>query len=108
VYEEHHPRQHRSRHPERRPRAVTDPDEEGFLALGEGAERYLVEAAAIAAGASRPAHRGPHVRGGGRPACLHGANAVDRALGLEAFASRFGEGDMSPSWCTPKELSAGC
>ena len=72
----------------RRPPA-TNPDEERFLALGEGAARYLVEAAAT--GARRIEARMSQAVA---LASLHSPSAVDDALGLAAFAGRFGEGDI--------------
>ncbi len=59
------------------------------MALGEGAKRYLVEAAA--SGARRiEARMGEAVL----LASLHGTDAVDQALGLAAMAGRFHEGDL--------------
>jgi hypothetical protein len=87
IYDHHYPE--RSAHPlERRPRA-TNPAEERFLALGEGAKRYLIEGAA--AGARRIDAR---MAGAVFLASLHGADAVDQALGLAAMAGRFHEGDL--------------
>ena len=88
IYDEHYPPEHRSRHPQRAPRA-TNPDEERFLALGEGAARYLVEAAAV--GARRIEARMSEAVA---LSALHGAEALDMALGLAAFAGRFAEGDI--------------
>ncbi len=87
LYDHHYPE--RSAHPlERRPQA-TNASEERFLALGEGAKRYLVEAAA--SGARRiEARMGEAVL----LASLHGTDAVDQALGLAAMAGRFHEGDL--------------
>jgi len=87
ISDHHYPE--RSAHPlERRPRA-TNPAEERFLALGEGAQRYLVEAAAVGA-------RRIDTRMGEAVflASLHGTDAVDQALGLAAMAGRFHEGDL--------------
>lgn len=73
---------------ERKPRARTG-DEAAFLALGPGAEAWLIAAAAT--GASR-------VR---RKLCealdlskLHGTDEVERALALCAEAGRFADGDL--------------
>jgi hypothetical protein len=87
IYDHHYPE--RSAHPlERRPRA-TNASEERFLALGEGAKRYLIEGAAT--GARRiEARMGEAVL----LASLHGADVVDQALGLAAIAGRFQEGDL--------------
>ena len=87
IYDHHYPE--RSANPrERRPRA-TNVAEERFLALGEGANRYLIEAAASGA-------RRIEVRMGEAVllASLHGADTVDQALGLAAMAGRFHEGDL--------------
>src|ERR1700678_547195 len=86
LNDEHFPSQAGSGRPVRRPRA-TNPDEERFLALGEGAARYLVEAAAT--GARRIEARMSQAVA---LASLHSPSAVDDALGLAAFAGRFGEG----------------
>jgi hypothetical protein len=59
------------------------------LALGEGAKRYLVEAAA--SGARRIEARMTEAV---LLASLHGAGPVDEALGLAAIAGRFGQGDL--------------
>ena len=73
---------------ERTPRAQTAA-EQAFLAIGDGARSWLVEAAA--AGATR-------VRGKLAEAVtlakLHGPGAVDQALGTAALAGRFGDGDL--------------
>jgi hypothetical protein len=87
ICDHHYPE--RSERPlERRPRA-TNPAEERFLALGEGAKRYLVEAAAVGA-------RRIDTRMGEAVflASLHGTDAIDQALGLAAMAGRFHEGDL--------------
>jgi len=88
ICDEHYPPGTAKGRPVRRPRA-TNPAEERFLALGEGAARYLIEAAA--AGARRIEAR---MSDAVTLASLHGPSAVDRALGLAAFAGRFGEGDI--------------
>jgi transposase len=72
----------------RRPRARNDA-ERAFLALGEGAQRYLVEAAA--SGARRIEARMAEAV---TLASLHGRPRVDAALGLAAMAGRFSEGDL--------------
>lgn len=72
-----------------RPRAQT-PAETDFLALGEGAHRWLIEAAA--AGTSRVRRKMAHAVG---LAAALGAHDVDQALGLAAMAGRFAEGDLA-------------
>jgi hypothetical protein len=76
-------------HPlERRPRATTA-SEAAFLALGDGATLYLVEAAA--AGTRRLERKMAEAV---TLSALHGAEVVDRALGVAAMAGRFAEGDL--------------
>jgi hypothetical protein len=72
----------------RAPRPKND-DEVAFLALGEGARLYLVEAAAV--GARRIETRMAEALS---LSALHGAPVVDRALGVAAMAGRFSEGDL--------------
>ena len=73
---------------ERRPKATNDA-ELAFLALGEGARLWLVEAGA--AGASRIKVK---MAAAVEAARLHGADRVDRALGQGALYGRFAEGDL--------------
>ena len=87
LCEEHYP-ERRSEPRERRPRPSSR-SEEQFLALGEGARRYLIEGAA--AGARRLEARMAEAV---TLASLHGAGPVDEALGLAAMAGRFREGDL--------------
>jgi hypothetical protein len=87
ICEEHYP-ERRGEPRERRPRP-TSPSEERFLALGEGAQRYLIEGAA--AGARRLEARMSEAV---CLAALHGVGPVDEALGLAAMAGRFWEGDL--------------
>jgi hypothetical protein len=87
ICDEHYPE--RSEEPRsRRPKAVSRPEQE-FLALGEGAQRYLVEGAAI--GARRLEARMAEAV---VLASLHGPGAIDEALGLAAMAGRFLDGDL--------------
>jgi transposase len=87
ICDEHYPE--RTREPrERRPRP-TNRSEEQFLALGEGAKRYLVEGAGT--GARRLEARMAEAV---TLAALHGVGPVDEALGLAAMAGRFWEGDL--------------
>ena len=74
---------------ERRPRARSA-SEASFLALGEGAERWLVRAAA--AGAQRLRRKMAEAVD---LAKLHGEGAVDEALRIAADAARFGDGDLA-------------
>jgi transposase len=73
----------------RQPKAA-NPGEEAFLALGEGARLWLVEAAT--AGASRVRVKMAEAV---ELARLHGAERIDWALGQAATFGRFGEGDMA-------------
>lgn len=70
------------------PKARTG-EEAAFLALGEGAHRWLVEAGAV--GAQRVRSKMAEAI---ELAALFGAGALDDALGLAALAGRFGDGDL--------------
>jgi hypothetical protein len=72
----------------RQPRARSQA-EAVFLAIGEGATQWLVEAAA--AGANRIRTKMAEAI---TLAKLHGAETVDRALGTAAAAGRFADGDL--------------
>jgi transposase len=74
---------------ERQPRA-TNPDEAAFLALGEGAKTWLIEAAAL--GARQIEARMADAVGLAR---ITDPARVDEALGLAAVAGRFGPGDLA-------------
>jgi transposase len=74
---------------ERRPRAGTT-DEQAFLAIGSGAERWLITAAA--AGTTKLRRK---VAEAVALAKLHGTEAVDEALAVAADAGRFGDGDLA-------------
>lgn len=63
--------------------------ESAFLAIGEGARQWLVEAAA--SGASRIRTK---IAEAITLAKLHGVEPVDRALGAAAAAGRFADGDL--------------
>jgi transposase len=82
----HHPGGNGPRHP--RPRARTAA-EEAFLNLGEGAARWLTEAAA--AGAQRVRSKMARAV---ELAAVTGPAAVDQALGLAAVTGRFGDDDL--------------
>jgi len=73
----------------RAPRAK-NPAEAEFLALGEGAALWLIEAAA--AGCSRMRAKMAEAVALAR---LHDPTVVDRALGQAATAGRFGHGDLA-------------
>jgi hypothetical protein len=90
IVDEHypnHPGGNLPRPPRIRPRT---PQEVAFLGLGEGAHRWLVEAAAV--GAQRVRSKMAQAV---ELAALLGADTVDHALGLAAIAGRFGDGDLA-------------
>jgi hypothetical protein len=74
---------------ERRPRARSAEERE-FLALGDGAERWLISAAA--AGAHRLRRKMAEAVD---LAKLHGKAEIDRALRVCADAGRFADGDLA-------------
>jgi hypothetical protein len=74
---------------ERRPKARSA-EEQAFLALGEGAEQWLIKAAA--AGTQRVRRKMAEAVD---LAKLHGNADVDRALGTCANAGRFADGDLA-------------
>lgn len=87
ICDDHYPA--RSRDPLHRQPRPTKPSEAAFLALGEGAKLYLVEAAA--AGVRRIEARMAEAVA---LAALHDGAVVDDALGTAAMAGRFAEGDL--------------
>jgi hypothetical protein len=92
IRDEHYPAEHPGRRAlpgERIPRAA-NPAEAAFLQIGDGAKAWLVEAAA--AGASRVRSKMAEAV---TFAKLHGAAAVDQALGTAALAGRFAENDLA-------------
>jgi len=74
---------------ERRPRARTE-EERAFLTLGDGAEAWLIKAAA--AGAGRVRRKMAEAIDLSK---LHGTVEVDRALKACAEVGRFGDGDLA-------------
>jgi Mu transposase-like protein len=92
VRDEHYPAEHPGRRAlpgDRTPRAG-NPTEAAFPAIGDGAKAWLVEAAA--AGASRVRSKMAEAVAFAK---LHGAAAVDQALGTAALAGRFAENDLA-------------
>jgi transposase len=83
----HHPAGNGPRQPRPRPRTAA---EEAFLGLGEGAARWLTEAAA--AGTQRVRSKMARAV---ELAAVTGPPAVDQALGLAAIAGRFGDDDLA-------------
>ena len=89
ICDEHypgHPGGNGPRQPRPRPRTAA---EEAFLSLGEGADRWLTEAAA--AGAQRIRSKMARAV---ELAAVTGSAQVDQALGLAAIAGRFGDDDL--------------
>jgi hypothetical protein len=74
---------------ERKPRAASA-EEKAFLAIGAGAEAWLI--AAAAAGASRVRRK---LAEAVDLAMLHGGGQVDEALRAAADAGRFADGDLA-------------
>ena len=83
----HHPGGNGPRQP--RPRARTEA-EAAFLAIGDGARRWLAEAAA-----SGTARIRSKMARAVELAAVVGADRVDAALGLAAIAGRFAAGDLA-------------
>lgn len=83
----HHPAGNGPKVPTLKPRSDS---ERAFLAIGTGAQRWLVEAAAV--GAQRVRSKMARAV---ELAALVGAGAVDDALGLAAVAGRFDDGDLA-------------
>jgi len=92
IRDEHYPPEHPSRRatPGDRPPRAGNPAEAAFLAIGDGATSWLVEAAA--AGASRVRSKMAEAV---TFAKLHGVAAVDQALGTAALAGRFADADLT-------------
>jgi transposase len=89
ILDEHYPHHPDGRHvhaPKPRPRT---PEEVAFCGIGQGAQRWLVEAAA--AGVARVRAKMAHAT---ELAAALGAERVDQALGLAAIAGRFDEDDL--------------
>ncbi len=82
----HHPGGNGPRPPKIRPKSEA---EVAFCAIGEGATRWLVEAAAVST-ARIPTKMAEAVE----LAALVGGERVEEALGMAAIAGRFGEGDL--------------
>jgi hypothetical protein len=82
-----HPGGNGPRQPSPRPRTEA---EATFLAIGDGAHRWLTEAAA--AGASRIRSKMARAV---ELAAVVGADRTDAALGLAAIAGRFADGDLA-------------
>jgi hypothetical protein len=83
----HHPGGNGPRQPRPRPRTEA---EAAFLAVGDGAGRWLAEAAACGAARIRS-----KMARAVELAAVVGADRVDAALGLAAIAGRFADGDLA-------------
>jgi hypothetical protein len=90
IADEHYPDHPAGNGPIVRPLRPRDEAEVAFLALGDGAERWLREACAV--GASRIRTKMAQAV---ELAALVGGALLDRALGMAALAGRFGEGDLT-------------
>ena len=90
VLDEHYPDHPGGNGPRIRPLRPKDDAERTFLALGDGAERWLREACATGVARIRA-----KMAGAVELAALVGADPVDRALGMAALAGRFAEGDLA-------------
>jgi hypothetical protein len=88
IRDEHYPRRPAGAL-ERKPRARSA-DEQAFLAIGPGAERWLI--AAAAAGTTKLRRKLAEATA---LAKLHGAETVDEVLTVAADAGRFGDGDLA-------------
>ncbi len=82
----HHPAGNGPRPPKIRPRSEA---QVAFCAIGEGATRWLVEAAAVGTARIRT-----KMAEAVELATLVGGERVEEALGMAAIAGRFGEGDL--------------
>jgi hypothetical protein len=86
IRDEHYPA--RTDPADRQPKAATA-EEAAFLAIGDGAAQWLLEAAACGTKRIRP-----KMADAVTLAKLHGTEAVDRALGTAALAGRFLDNDL--------------
>jgi Mu transposase, C-terminal domain len=90
ICDEHYPHHPGGNGPCRpRPRPRTEA-EAAFLAIGDGAQRWLAEAAACGAARIRS-----KMARAVELAAVVGADKVDAALGLAAIAGRFADGDLA-------------
>ena len=90
IADEHYPDHPAGNTPPQRPVRPKDGAERAFLALGDGAERWLREACATGVSRIR-AKMAQSVE----LAALVGAGIVDRGLGMAAVSGRFAEGDLA-------------
>jgi len=90
ILDEHYPEYPPGNGPKIRPLRPKDDVERAFLALGDGAERWLREACGT--GVSRIRSKMTKAI---ELAALVGTTPVDRALGMAALAGRFEDGDLA-------------
>ncbi|MDA8040230.1 MAG: hypothetical protein M0Z69_13985 [Actinomycetota bacterium] len=90
ILDEHYPNQPKGNGPPVRPLRSRSDAERAFVALGDGAERWLREACATGVARVRA-----KMADAVELATLVGPEAVDRALGVAALAGRFAEGDLA-------------
>lgn len=90
IVDAHYPGHPGGNGPIIRPLWPRDEAEVAFLALGDGAERWLREACAVGAARIRT-----KMNQATELAALVGTALVDRALGMAALAGRFGDGDVA-------------
>jgi hypothetical protein len=90
IVDEHYPDHPAGNRPPVRPLRPQDDAQRAFLALGDGAERWLREACATGVQRIRA-----KILGAVELAALVGGPPVDRALGIAALAGRFADGDLA-------------
>jgi transposase len=90
IVDEHYPHHQAGNGPKMPSPTARSESERAFLAIGSGAERWLIEAAAI--GAQRVRSKMARAV---ELAALVGVDTVDDALGLAAMAGRFDDGDLA-------------
>jgi hypothetical protein len=90
ICDEHYPDHEPGNGPKLRKLAPKDDEERAFLALGDGAERWLREACSTGVGRIRT-----KMAQAVELAALVGGEPLDRALGIAALAGRFEEGDLA-------------
>ena len=90
IVDAHYPHHEPGNGPKIRTPKARTPEEQQFLSIGSGAERWLIEAAAT--GAQRVRTKMARAV---ELAALIGVDHVDTALGLAAMAGRFDDGDLA-------------
>lgn len=90
IVDAHYPGHEPGNGPKTRQLRPDTEEERAFLALGDGAERWLREAAGT--GVARVRSKMAEAVS---LACLVGSDLVDRALGTAAMAGRFADGDLA-------------